>query len=138
MQDLLTEHPSHSISLKITPIWCVQGLAVILEEHSLHDKAKLCVGCKGFKCTPPAIDCCCQVSYNQPDFTHVTTILENTCNTQGFCLIYPPKFHCELNFIEQCWGDGKRIYHFNPPCSCEDQLEKNVLAALDSIPLACM
>ncbi|EDR07030.1 uncharacterized protein LACBIDRAFT_299314 [Laccaria bicolor S238N-H82] len=116
-----------------------KGMAIILEEHSLNDKAKLCTECKGFNCAPPAIDCCChQVLYNQPDFAHVTTILENTCNARGFCVIYLPKFHCELNFIEQCWGYAKRIYRLNPPCSREDQFEKNVLVALDSIPLACM
>ncbi|KIJ91110.1 hypothetical protein K443DRAFT_135560 [Laccaria amethystina LaAM-08-1] len=116
-----------------------KGMAVILEEHSLNNEVKLHVECKGFKWAPPAIDCCCcRVLYNQPFFTHVTMILENTCNTQGFRIIYLPKFHCELNFIEQCWGYAKRIYRLNLPCSHEDQLEKNVLVALDSIPLACM
>jgi len=116
-----------------------KGMAVILEERSLIEEAKLCAECKGFKCMPPTINCCCcRVLYNQPDFVHVTTILENTCNTRGFRVIYLPKFHCELNFIEQCWGYAKRIYWLNPPSPCEDLLKKNVIAALDCIPLATM
>ena len=48
------------------------------------------------------------------------------------------KFHCELNFIEQCWGYGKCIYRLNPESSREDHLERNTLAALNAIPLESM
>jgi len=116
-----------------------KGMTYILEERGLVKESKLHAECKNFKCAPPAIDCCCcRVLYNQPDFTHVPTILENACNTRGFRLIYLPKFHCELNFIEQCWGYAKRIYRLNPPSSKEEVLEKYALAALDSISLAQM
>ncbi|EDR03806.1 uncharacterized protein LACBIDRAFT_306885 [Laccaria bicolor S238N-H82] len=116
-----------------------KGMAYILEECGLVKESKLRAECKNFKCAPPAIDCCCRrVLYNQPDFTHIPTILENACNTRGFRLIYLPKFHCELNFIEQCWGYAKRIYRLNPPSSKEEVLEKYALAALDSISLAQM
>ncbi|KAJ6505357.1 hypothetical protein C8R45DRAFT_1209132 [Mycena sanguinolenta] len=47
-----------------------------------------------------------------------------------------PKFHPELNFIEQCWGYAKRIYRMFPESSSEEDLERNMLAALDSVPLA--
>lgn len=116
-----------------------KGMACILEECRLVKGSKLHAECKNFKCAPPAIDCCCRrVLYNQPDFTHVPTILKNTCNTHGFRLIYLPKFHCELNFIEQCWGYAKRLYRLNQPSSKEEVLEKYALAALDSISLAQM
>jgi hypothetical protein len=69
---------------------------------------------------------------------HVDTILETTCNARGFKVIFLPKFHCELNFIEQCWGYAKRIYRLNPESSREDHLERNALAALDAIPLESM
>jgi hypothetical protein len=76
--------------------------------------------------------------FNQPDFIGVRSILELACESRGFELIFLPKFHCELNPIEQCWGFAKRIYRLNPESSREDQLEKNVLAALQAIPLVSM
>jgi hypothetical protein len=116
-----------------------KGMAYILEERGLIKESKLRAECKSFKCAPPAIDCCCRrVLYNQPDFTHIPTILENACNARGFRLIYLSKFHCELNFIEQCWGYAKRIYHLYPPSSKEEVLEKYALAPLASISLAQM
>jgi len=53
-------------------------------------------------------------------------------------VIFLPKFHCELNFIEQCWGFAKRIYRLNPESSREDHLEKNALDALEAVPLTSM
>ncbi|KAG1891993.1 hypothetical protein F4604DRAFT_2865 [Suillus subluteus] len=47
-------------------------------------------------------------------------------------------FHCELNFIEQCWGYAKRIYRQYPTSSKEVDLERNVLSALESVPLDSM
>jgi hypothetical protein len=43
-----------------------------------------------------------------------------------------------MNFIEQCWGHSKRVYHQYPPSSKEADLEMNVLAALESVPLVTM
>ncbi|EDR12555.1 uncharacterized protein LACBIDRAFT_312113 [Laccaria bicolor S238N-H82] len=86
-----------------------------------------------FKCTPPAIDCCCHhILYNQPDFTHVETTLETYCKNQGFQVISLPKFHCELNFIKQCWGYTKRLYCLNP-----ESLQE-AIAALNVVPLESM
>ncbi|KAI6022540.1 hypothetical protein BKA83DRAFT_4054572 [Pisolithus microcarpus] len=65
-------------------------------------------------------------------------ILESTCSARGFQVIYLPKFHCELNFIEQCWGYAKRIYRCYPMSSKDADLEANVIKALDSVPLDSM
>ena len=92
--------------------------------------------CKEFKCEPGATDCCCHcILYNQPNFTNVPSLLELTCKVMGVLMIFLPKFHCKLNFIEQCWGYAKWIYQLNPESSWEDQLEKNTLDALKAVPL---
>ena len=88
-----------------------KGMAVILEERGFVDARKLRAECKNFKCAPPALNCCCRrLLFNQPDFQDVNTILGAACEAHGFQVIFLPKFHCELNFIEQCWGYAKRLY----------------------------
>ena len=116
-----------------------KGMAVILEEHGFGNMSKTLAECKNFKCAPGSINCCCRhILYNQPDFANVPFLLETTCRSKGFSVLFLPKFHCELNFIEQCWGYAKQIYRLNPESSREDVLQRNALAALESIPLTSM
>ncbi|KAJ7439156.1 hypothetical protein B0H11DRAFT_2254084 [Mycena galericulata] len=116
-----------------------KGMAVILKERGLHKEAKLKAQCQGFKCAPGATGCCCRrVLYNQPDFKKEKFLLEKVCEARGFRAMFLPKFHCELNFLEQCWGASKRVYRMNPVSSKEEDLERNVVAALDSVSLNVM
>jgi hypothetical protein len=101
--------------------------------------SKVRAECKDFKCAPGSTACCCRrILYNQLHFVAVESLLELTCKSYGIKVMFLPKFHCELNFIEQCWGYAKRTYRLNPESSCEDVLERNALTALDSIPLESM
>jgi len=116
-----------------------KGMTRILQERGLTEEAKLKAECKGFKC-PADKTACCQrrVLYNQPDFADEGSGLEILGREFGFEVIFLPKFHCELNFIEQCWGHAKRVYRQYPATSKEEDLEKNLVASLELVPLPVM
>jgi len=72
----------------------------------------------------------------QDDFHFQKSLLEQKLKAKGHMCVFLPKFHCELNFIEQCWGRAKSVYRTYPPSSREEDLESNTLKALASIPLS--
>ncbi|KAJ7187586.1 hypothetical protein GGX14DRAFT_580946 [Mycena pura] len=116
-----------------------KGMQVILEERGFADAGSKLAECKNFKCAPPKLDCCCRrILFNQPDFANVESLLETHCKQRGFPILFLPKFHCELNFIEQCWGYAKRVYRYFPESSRQDDLERNVREALAAVPLDMM
>ena len=116
-----------------------KGMLQILNERGITGYEKKRVECKNFKCPEGATDCCVRRKlYTQPDFAHGKSNLEILCESRGFQIIYLPKFHCELNFIEQCWGYAKWLYWMKPESSKEDQLEINALECLDAIPIESM
>ena len=80
----------------------------------------------------------CQVLFNQPDFVNVKPELQVMGEDLGVEVLFLPKFHCELNFIEQCWGYAKQIYRQFPRTSRKEDLLPNVLEALNQVPLHTM
>jgi hypothetical protein len=116
-----------------------KGMSVLLQERGMSREANLRAECKNFQCPKDQTSCCVRWTlYDQPDFVRVESLLETACKARGFEVIFLPKFHCELNFIEQCWGFAKRIYWHYPASSKEADLERNVLSSLDSVPLTSM
>jgi hypothetical protein len=116
-----------------------KGMTKILQERGLTEESKLNAQCEKFKCAPKATSCCQRrVLYNQPDFANQDSALEIVCKARGFQVMFLPKFHCELNFIEQCWGHSKRVYRQYPVSSKEEDLQKNLLSSLESVPIATM
>ena len=69
---------------------------------------------------------------SHPDFKNEKTKIEHFLNSKGYCCIFLPKFHCELNPIERCWGQAKRYTraHCNYTIA---GLRKNVPSALESV-----
>lgn len=120
-----------------------KGMVKILEERG-YEVSRLRAECPKFKCKLLDGDsdqprCCLRrILYNEPDFVEAESILERVCAQRGFSVLFLPKFHPELNFIEMCWGRAKYYYRLNPPSSKEDDLERNMLDALDKITLVEM
>ena len=115
-----------------------KGMVVILEERGFQDINNLRAECTKFKCPPwnPLTPCCCRrLLYNQPDFRDIEPEVVGHCQDQGLDVVFLPKFHCELNCIEQCWGYAKRVHRELPESPREADIERNVQKALDAIPL---
>ncbi|KAF9035602.1 hypothetical protein BJ165DRAFT_1562433 [Panaeolus papilionaceus] len=115
-----------------------KGMANILWERGFKNAHQLKAQCskKFTDCPPGRTDCCCRcLLYNQPDFAEGESILETDAKEFGYQLILLPKFHCELNPIEQCWGYAKRKYRMLPASSKDEDLERNVVSCMDDIPL---
>lgn len=94
--------------------------------------------CPRFKCDNTSGDSTCctrRILFNQPDFANVPSLLETAMQARGIRVLFLPKFHCELNPIEQCWGYAKRVYRLNPESSREDALVDNAVKALEEVPL---
>ena len=59
-------------------------------------------------------DCChLRILEAQPDFLQEKSMLENIITAAGHEVIFYPKFHCELNYIEYYWCAVKRYTRAN-------------------------
>jgi hypothetical protein len=115
----------------------------ILQERGYENAQQLRAQCKDFNCPktaePEDQHCCCRrILYNEPDFQSVVSTVEQECLQQGFQVLFLPKFHCELNFIEQCWGHAKRVYRDFPLSKSEVEMEEYVMNALSSVDVEMM
>jgi transposase len=97
------------------PGW-FKGMKTILEERGFLEEANLRAECAGFKCKDQTAACCCRrVFFNQQEFVAQKPALFELVESHGHFAFFYPKFHCELNFIEQCWGYAKLQYRMLPP-----------------------
>ena len=107
-----------------------KGVRTILKERgkfhwkdTLHEPKLLCNACKARHEKPapkggeegedddepdalPSEGGCCawRILSDEPDFAEQRPWLQETVENMGFEMIYFPKYHCELNFIEMLWG----------------------------------
>ena len=78
----------------------------MLSERGLW-RAGLHLKCKN-GCELEATNCCAvTIMASQPDFIEQKCRLEEVIIAMGHKVIFYPKFHCELNYIENFWGAAK-------------------------------
>jgi hypothetical protein len=68
----------------------------------------------------------------QQDFLDQKGEMQELVESKGHLILFYPKFHCELNWIEYYWGAGKRFCRDN----CEYSfaaLQQTISDAFDSI-----
>ncbi|QRV96150.1 DDE superfamily endonuclease [Ceratobasidium sp. AG-Ba] len=113
-----------------------KGMATLLKERG-YDVSRLKAQCVNFKCADPLANCCCRrILFRLIDMAAgQKSNLELLAEELGTEVIFLPKFHCELNPIEQCWGRAKYIYRKSPSSSLTADVETNMVKALDSISL---
>jgi len=124
------DHPS-------MPGW-FKGMEIIIQERGLWPKGNidLLAQCSGFRCPTDCTDCCCQrILFLQPDFVSQKSQLEELVESRGHLCDFYPKYHCELNFIEQYWGAVKLCFCMAGHAATIDKIEKKVIQCLDDVSL---
>ncbi|KZV98420.1 hypothetical protein EXIGLDRAFT_606991 [Exidia glandulosa HHB12029] len=115
------------------PGW-FKGMREILKERGKWRPGML-AECEKFKCGEGKTNCCARRTlFNEPDFAAQRSHLEEAFAARGHICDFYPKFHCELNFIEQYWGDAKRMYRMTEATTGTAEMEQNVVHCLDSVP----
>jgi hypothetical protein len=117
------------------PGW-FKGMEIIIWEWGLWPVGGLAAQCPLFHCPPDRTDCCCRrILFLQPDFTAQKSQLQELIEGRGHLCDFYPKYHCELNFIEQYWGAAKLQYRAAPRPTTAAAMEKLVKESLDGVPL---
>ena len=118
-----------------TPGW-FKGMEEIIRERGLWPKNGLRAQCPDFKCPPGRTDCCCRwLLFLQPDFISQKSQLEEEITSRGHLCDFYPKYHCELNFIEQYWGAAKLRFREAKRAATVKEMERVVITCLDAVLL---
>jgi hypothetical protein len=119
------------------PGW-FKGMEQIIQEHGLwpSNGQSLLAQYTGFKCEVGKTDCCChRLLFCQPNFVAQKSQLQEQIVSRGHICDFYPKFHCELNFIEQYWGAVKYRYWSTAKTTDMEAMELNVTGCLDDVLL---
>ena len=129
-----------------------KGVKAILKERKLwpaHGRGRrtFVLRCKAkkktktepdqFRCDPSLEGHCCATSLlqSQPDFQAQKGQLQEEVEAAGHSVIFYPKFHCKLNFIERFWCAAK--YYTRENCLYTiESLRTTIPAAFRSISSA--
>ena len=134
------DHPNPTLRGK------AKGIRQVLLERGLwqdgrKDGTRFLLTCPKTKdqpgCDPAFNGECCATTLlqSQRDFKEQKGWLQELVEAAGHSIIFYPKFHCELNFIERFWCAAK--YYTRENCGYSlDDLRKTIPAAFQSIPVA--
>jgi len=114
-----------------------KGMKEVLKDRGLwiHGLPKTCSRCRADDKHLDRVDCCAErILELQPDFVAQRSMLEEIAREEGQLIIFYPKFHCELNFIEMYWGASKRYTRKHCDYSFQG-LQSIIPEALDSVPI---
>ena len=126
----LDDHPD-------MPGW-FKGMEQIIKERGLWPEGSdgLPAECSGFKCLDGKTNCCCRrLLFNQPDFVSQKSALQEAIESRHHLCDFYPKYHCELNFIEQYWGAAKLKFRAAGRSATIKEMEQKVKDCLDSVEL---
>jgi hypothetical protein len=118
------------------PGW-FKGMEIIIQERGLWPPEGLLAQCpKKRGCPPDHLDCCCRrLLFMQPDFISQKSQLQELIELRGHICDFYPKYHCELNFIEQFWGAAKLHFRVASRAPTIREMEELVIQSLNSVPL---
>lgn len=121
-----------------------KGIFTILRERGLVVPAefrKLLLTCGACEARPRGQDafdnvrcCCTHILNNQEDFRKQKIWLEEKLNSAGVKVIFYPKFHCELNYIELMWSRLKHSLRKECRFSFQD-LERRLPELIEAFPV---
>ena len=136
-----------------TPDGVQKGVKTILQERGKfknaqgHDLRLICQTCKTKKgaeleafraeCSWVSKQCCAtRVLSEEPDFAVQKEYLaEQVEQYQDCSIIFYPKYHCELNFIEMVWGWTKNYHRRNCTYNFKDLQRELPITYTDRLPL---
>lgn len=130
-----------------------KGIRTILQERGKHkdERGQLlplqCKYCRGNTTVEERQEglasglikeaCCASyVLANEPDFLEQEEWLTEVVRGAGFEIIFYPKYHCELNFIEMLWGWIKSYHRRTCTYVYKDLKDALPTTLLETMPLA--
>ena len=84
-----------------------------------------------------SVKCCASyVLSNEPDLLSQEEWLTEVVHDAGFSILFYPKYHCELNFIEMIWGWTKSHHRRTCTYNYKDLKDRLPRTFLELLPLA--
>ena len=114
--NIIRERAVHPMQHEVKGVLVQKGVRTILQERGLfHNRLgnpNLILECQSCKLVGNReasvarnMACCAKaVLSREEDFAEQREWLEETVDNLGFKIIFYPKYHCELNYIELVWG----------------------------------